>query len=260
MTMVSQDAARRWITRWDRQQEGYVPEREDRFTTLIDAVELTAGREDPLVVDLGCGPGSLAARLLDRLPRATVVAVDADPMLLGLGRAAYEGTPGLRFTELDLAAPGWAARLGLDRPADAAVSTTALHWMRPDQLRAMYAELATVLRPGGVVLNGDNLSVEDASPALGRLEHALLERRTARRFAGDQPEDWAAWWAEFTTDPELSELIARHLGDTRGGSAHGSPSGLLSTHVEALSAAGFAEIGPVWQHGNDRVLCGVLPG
>lgn len=257
MTTVSHDAARRWITRWDRQQEGYVPDREDRFTSLIDAVEVTAGREDPLVIDLGCGPGSLAVRLLERLPAATVVAVDADPLLLTLGRAAYDGTPGLRFTELDLGTPGWSARLGLDRPADAAVSTTALHWMTPDGLRAMYAELATVLRPGGVVLDGDHLRIEDASPTLARLEAELYDRRTARRFAADRPEDWVAWWEALAADPELAGLVADRGGKSDSAGHHGSPPGLLSTHVKALHEAGFAEVGTLWQHGNDRLLCGV---
>src|SRR3984957_10094970 len=106
-------AARDWIDRWDRQQEVYMPDREERFTALIDAVEASAGRPDPLILDLGCGPGSLAVRLLTRLPAATVVAVDADPVTLALGRAAHADRPGLRFLSLDLREAGWAGRLGL---------------------------------------------------------------------------------------------------------------------------------------------------
>jgi trans-aconitate methyltransferase len=122
-------AARDWIERWDRQQEIYLPDREDRFTALIDAVEASAGRTDQLVLDLGCGPGSLAVRLLARLPEATVVAIDGDPVTLALGRAAYADLPGLRFLSLDLRAAGWPSRLGLEpgAQADAVVSTTALH-------------------------------------------------------------------------------------------------------------------------------------
>ncbi len=30
---------RDWLRRWDRQQEGYIPEREARFTAMFDAVE-----------------------------------------------------------------------------------------------------------------------------------------------------------------------------------------------------------------------------
>src|ERR1700735_1374734 len=124
-------AARDWIDRWDRQQEVYMPDREERFTALIDAVEAGTGRPDPLVLDLGCGPGSLAVRLLDRLPRARVIGIDADPVSLALGQAAYSDRPGLRLVDLDLREPGWSARLGLAPPtnADAAVSTTALHWL-----------------------------------------------------------------------------------------------------------------------------------
>ena len=110
-------AARDWIDRWDRQQEVYMPDREERFTALIDAVEAGTGRPDPLVLDLGCGPGSLAVRLLARLPEATVVAVDADPVTLALGRAGYAAVSGLRFADLDLRTTGWSSRLGLRRPA-----------------------------------------------------------------------------------------------------------------------------------------------
>ena len=93
LTELDPAAARDWITRWDRQQEVYLPDREERFTALIDAVQTGAGRPDPLVIDLGCGPGSLSARLLARIPAATVIAVDADPVTLSLGQAAYGGVP-----------------------------------------------------------------------------------------------------------------------------------------------------------------------
>ncbi|MFD2356006.1 class I SAM-dependent methyltransferase [Nonomuraea ferruginea] len=162
--MLDHDAALAWMARWDRQQEGYLPDREERFTAMIDAVE-ALGRPDPLVADLGCGPGSLAARLVERLPGARVVGVDADPLLLGLGRAAY---PHLTLVSADLRKPGWTAALGLDGPADAAVSTTALHWIDPEELKAMYADVASILRPGGLLLNGDHLDTDDATPRAGR--------------------------------------------------------------------------------------------
>ena len=122
MPEFDRDTAREWIERWDRQQEESLPDREDRFTALIDAVEDGTGRPDPLILDIGCGPGSLGVRLLARLPRATVIGIDADPVSLTLGRAAYQDLPGLRFADLDLRVPGWAARLGLGtRAPDAAV-------------------------------------------------------------------------------------------------------------------------------------------
>lgn len=259
MPSLGQDDARQWIDRWERQQEDHLPDREERFTALIDAVEAGAGRADPLVIDLGSGPGSLSVRLLDRLPDARVVAVDTDPVTLALGRAAYAGRPGLRFAELDLRTAGWPAGLGLDAQADAAVSTTALHWLGPEELRAMYAELATVLRPGGLLLNGDHFAVEEAaSPVLARLGRALIEREERRRFPGGHEESWTGWWEAVAADPALAAAAAERADRAVDANHHGSPSGLLATHTDALRAAGFTEIGTLWQRGDNRLLCAVL--
>jgi SAM-dependent methyltransferase len=258
MPELDRDAALDWVARWDSQQLGYLPDREERFTALIDAVQEGTSRPDPLVLDLGAGPGSLAVRLLDRLPAATVVAVDADPLLLALGRVAWPDRAGLRFAEADLRQPGWSGGLGLDRPVDAAVSTTALHWLPPGALAAMYAELATVLRPGGLLLNGDHLSEdEQTAPTLARLGRALIEREEERRFPAGHPETWDGWWAAVGAEPALAPLLAEREKRFGGSNHHGSPSGRLVTHVAALQVAGFAEIGILWQRGENRLLCAV---
>jgi SAM-dependent methyltransferase len=256
---VDRDIAMQWINRWDAQQQSYMPDREERFTALIDAVEAGTGRDDPLVLDLGCGPGSLAVRLLDRMPGAHVVAIDTDPLLLTLGRAAYSGLPGLRFADQDLRASGWTGALALDRAVDAAVSTTALHWLHAEALRGMYAQLATVLRPGGLLLDGDHLKEDKTvAPTLARLGEALTEC-VAQRFTGaSDREDWSAWWQAATTDPELAEPAAERQQRGLSEDHHGSESVLLSEHVAALRAAGFTEIGTLWQYGDNRILCAVM--
>ena len=259
--VVSREAAAAWIDRWDAQQQGFLPDREERFTALIDAVADGVGRRDPLVLDLGCGPGSLAVRLLDRIPGATVIGVDADPILLALAGAAWAGRAGLRFAELDLRIAGWAAALGLDRPADAAVSTTALHWLPPEALAAMYTEVATVLRPGGLMLDGDHLAEDETtSPTLARLGRALTEREERRRPPAAAADTWVGWWEAVVADPALAGLAARRERLGLGSEHHGSPSGLLTVHVDALRKAGFAEVGTLWQRGGNRLLCAVLGG
>ena len=258
--MISRDVAKAWIDRWDSQQQAYLPDREDRFTAMIDAVEETAGRPDPLVLDIGSGPGSLAVRLLERMPSATVVAVDADPLLVALGASAWRDLPGLRFADVDLRSADWSAALDLDRRPDAAVSTTALHWLMQPALAALYAELARLLRPGGLVLNGDHLREDADSPVLARLGRALIEREEQRRFPGGYAENWTSWWAAASADPELAGLYADRQARRVESEHHGSPAGRLSVHVDALHGAGFTEVGTLWQRGENRVLCGVLPG
>jgi SAM-dependent methyltransferase len=258
---LDREQARDWIRRWDVQQANYLSDREERFTALIDAVEEGTGRADPLVLDLGCGPGSLAVRLLDRLPKATVIAIDADQVLLALARAAWPDRPGLKIAERDLRSAGWSAGLGLDRAADAAVSTTALHWLTAAGLTALYAELATVLRPGGLFLDGDHLR-EDATqaPVLARLGRALTDRAQRRHPAADGALTWESWWQEVAADAALAGLLRQRDQLQLDSGHHGSPAGLMGTHAGALRAAGFAEVGTLWQHGDNRLLCGVLAG
>lgn len=256
--VLSTEAARAWIERWDEQQQDFLPDREERFTALIDAVEEGAGRPDPLVLDLGCGPGSLAVRLLARLPEATVVAIDADPVLLALGRAASAELPGLRFAEADLRVPGWSQSLRLDREPDAAVSTTALHWLTEQALAALYAEVAGVLRPGGLLLDGDHMREDETVvPTLVRLGRALIEREERRRAPGGRTESWTGWWAAVAADPVLAPLVAARQRLGLDSEHHGSAAGRLSVQVGALRAAGFAEVGTLWQRGENRLLCGV---
>ncbi|HEX2131581.1 MAG TPA: class I SAM-dependent methyltransferase [Actinophytocola sp.] len=242
--------ARQWVQRWDAQQERYIPDREERFRVVVDVVRAVVGTETATVVDLGCGPGSLSARIADALPHATVAGVDADPLLLGLGAANV----GQRVTlvEADLGQPGWPERTGLTGPWDAAVSSTALHWLEPDALAALYRTLAERLRPGGVFVNADHLGL--GMPTVDAIADAVRLARTAR-VGTDANEDWAQWWQALAEDEELAPLL-----DARSARAiaHSGENGLTVTqHADLLRAAGFAEAAPVWQFGDDHVLVAV---
>ncbi|GLW91111.1 class I SAM-dependent methyltransferase [Actinokineospora globicatena] len=232
-----------WIARWDAQQEFYVPHREALFGVIADAVVEVAGRVDPLVLDLGCGPGALGVRLRARVPGARVIGIDSNPLLLGLARAAY---PEEEFVTADLGEPGWADRLGLERPVDAVVSTTALHWLPEARLKVTYAEARSALAPGAILLDGDHLTADDTAPTLARVHRAL-----GRSTAGKPQDDWEEWWAAIARDGVFGELVTPRAHDPH------SETQSLSTHLRALASAGFAEVDTIWQHGDSRVLAAI---
>lgn len=252
--MPTEEIARRWLDRWDRQQEYYLPDREERFTVIGDVVASSVGRPDPLIVDLGCGPGSTSIRLLDRLPEASIVAVDADPLLLGLAASAYGDRTRIRFVEQDLRDAGWSEALGLDRAPDAFVSTTALHWLTRTELASVYAAAGRLLRRGGVLVNGDQLGDGPALPRLSSLNRRVGELRS-ERLALPRDEDWNTWWDAIASAPELRDLLG---GRTPRPVDHNVPDEpTLADHVGWLTDAGFSEVGTVWQCGEDRVLVAV---
>ncbi|GAA2511101.1 class I SAM-dependent methyltransferase [Pilimelia columellifera] len=244
------NTARAWLARWDAQQEHYIADREERFTVIADLVaSATANQPQPSVVDLGCGPGSLSTRLAERLPKATIVGVDTDPLLLALARSAH---PDARWVDADLTAPGWPAVAGLADPIDAAVSTTALHWIAEDDLAGIYRELADLIRPGGIFVNADHLYDEQST--VGDLAEAISEAR-AERAGVTANENWESWWAAAAADPELAGLVAERERHTNSGHTGNRLS--AAGHARLLRAAGFAQVGVVWQYGNDTVLAAV---
>jgi SAM-dependent methyltransferase len=250
MNAVATETATRWLQRWDAQQERYVPDREERFRVVIDVVREVTGGGPAGVVDLGCGPGSLSKRLVEALPEVQVVGVDADPLLLGLGRAHAD--PRIRLIEADLANPGWVDATGLPGPWDAAVSSTALHWLTPADLGQLYRTLARNLRPGGVFVNADNMGLGQSR--LDAIADAVRDART-RRVGTSDNEGWREWWQALQRDDDLAPLL-----DVRSSAAiaHSGENGLtVWQHAELLRRAGFAEAGPVWQFGDDHVLVAV---
>lgn len=111
------------------------PQRE-MATAVLDRLEL---RGDETVLDAGCGSGAVTRLLLERLPDGEVIAVDADPDMVGHARAALPATVTVLRQDLQ--------ELALDRRVDAAFSNAVFHWV-PDHER-LFAALAAALRSGG---------------------------------------------------------------------------------------------------------------
>ncbi|NEB05549.1 class I SAM-dependent methyltransferase [Streptomyces sp. SID13726] len=240
-----------WQESWDRQQEWYMPDREERFRVMLDMVEALVGPA-PRVLDLACGTGTITARLLARFPGATSTGVDLDPALLTIARGTFAGDDRVTFVEADLTDPHWPTRLPHES-YDAILTATALHWLRRDPLAALYGRISELARPGGVFMNADHMT-DDSTPRINAAEraqrHALMER--AR---GDGALDWADWWQLAAEDPVLAEPTARRF-EIYGEHAEGeTPS--VQWHARVLREHGFDEARPVWCSPSDTLLLGL---
>lgn len=109
-----------------------------------DVVSLAARHPEPIIVDLGSGPGALALTIAQRVPAARVVGVDPAAAMreLAAARAAASGLANVSFVA------GHAEEVPLaDSGVDVVVSTLSMHhW--PDPASA-FAEIARILRPDG---------------------------------------------------------------------------------------------------------------
>ncbi|MEV7239745.1 class I SAM-dependent methyltransferase [Streptomyces sp. NPDC093248] len=240
-----------WQESWDRQQEWYMPDREERFRIMLDMVEALVGTA-PRVLDLACGTGTITARLLARFPDATSTGVDLDPALLAIARGTFEGDDRVSFVTADLKDRDWPARLPYDS-YDAVLTATALHWLHSEPLAALYGRLAELVRAGGVFMNADHM-IDESTPRINAAERAQRHARMdqAKR---DGALDWAEWWRVAAEDPVLAEPTARRF-EIYGEHADGDmPS--PAWHARVLREKGFEEARPVWSSPSDTLLLAV---
>ena len=252
MTSLDHDPALTALVRsWDDQQAAYIAEREQRFTTMLDVLELVTGGGPLVVLDLACGPGSLSRRVLERVPQARVTAIDFDPVLLALAAhdlAEFGGR--CRIVDGDLAGSRWADALAGEIPT-AAVSTTALHWLAVADLANLYRQLAEILPTGGVFLNGDHLQYDATTPTLVDIA-ARHDAATQARAHVAGVATWEEWWVHAAEHPRLAPLVAERTARFADRPPNG-PVG-VGVHLDALRAAGFAEVSTVWQLLDDHIV------
>lgn len=245
-----------WMQRWDQQQSGYLPDREERFTAMLDVLEALLP-EQFVAIDLACGPGSISQRLLARFPQARSVAVDFDLVLLMLGQQVLGDMQGrLRWVEADLREPSWQTQLG-EKQVDAVLSTTALHWLPAPSLVELYHQLGKLVRPGGVVLNGDHLAFAPHLPTFRTLAEVVQKRRSASTSTHTDAEDWYTWWDALKREPGMEPVLAEreHRFIDSYHDSHNFT--ILELHEAAMRDAGFREVGVIWQHVDNRVVMAV---
>ncbi|MFJ2258046.1 class I SAM-dependent methyltransferase [Streptomyces sp. NPDC087844] len=240
-----------WQESWDRQQEWYLPDREERFRVMLDMVEALVGPE-PRVLDLACGTGSITARLLERFPKAVSTGVDLDPALLTIAEGTFAGDDRVAFVTADLKDPEWVSLLPYES-YDAVLTATALHWLHSEPLAVLYGQVAGVVREGGVFMNADHM-VDGTTPLINAADRAQRHARMDEaRAAGVL--DWAQWWQLAAADPVLAGPTARRF-EIYGEHADGdTPS--AEWHARALREAGFAEARAVWRSPSDALVLAV---
>jgi hypothetical protein len=255
---------RHWVERWERMQERYLVRRAERFATMIYLVQECCSVPEvpaPRVLFLGCGPGSLMEPLLDAIPGASVWGVDLNPAMLllagerlarfGMRPRANEGAR-VHLVRADLRDPSWAE--GIPLPLDAVLSATALHWLLPEPLTALYRQLIGMLRPGGLLLNADHVGSE--YPPLQRAWEGHREGMREREGHGEA-DDWDGWWQAYSRALGLERGPQASIDGWEGGVEDGLP---LAWHLDRLRACGFRSVDCFWRSDCDAIYGGFAGG
>lgn len=120
----------------------------------------------------------------------------------------------------------------------------------------LYHQLGKLVRPGGVVLNGDNCEFGPHMPTFRKVTEMVQRRISVNASIQGDAEEWSAWWDALRREPGMEPIFAererRFIDKTHRGSHT-----LVELHEAALRDAGFREVGVIWQHMDNRVVMGV---
>ena len=181
------------------------------------------------VLDLGCGTGTVAKRVLDRFPNAQLSCLDLAANMIAMAREKLAGYPRVSFILGDFTA------MAEGETYDVVVSSLALHHLAADaEKRQFYRRIYLSLRPGGVFYNAD--AVLGTSDFLQRMYMRQWRAFMGRNISLEEVEN--KWIPNYEAEDHPAKLT-----------------GQLAWLVEA----GFADVDVLWKYYNFAVYGGRKP-
>jgi hypothetical protein len=233
---------------WERMQRNYMADREGRFRLTLDYLAAVRGEAGLHILVVGARPASLVRRLVERFPDGRINAMEQDPVHLEICRSCGD-TERVEWIQAEPGSTAWAARLA---PAslDAIVSMTAFHWYSAGKISDLYEIAAGLLKPKGLLINDHHMPFSRG--ALRDVGTRLHEEWQAQQLAAAPADCWEGFWEAAGQEPDLAPLFAQRQSLGNPQVADQWPS--VHFHIEALRAAGFAEVTEAWRHLDDALI------
>ena len=153
MSHTKPDDPSHWLTSWRVRQylnrANNIPYRSDGEQVLLDFIPMSTRR----ILDLGTGDGRLIKLLRQKIPNIKCIGIDFSPHMLNILRRLYEADKSVSIVEHDFGSQ--LPEIGF---FDAIVSSLAIHHLRDHRKKALYSEIHSMLRPGGIFCNLDHVA------------------------------------------------------------------------------------------------------
>jgi trans-aconitate methyltransferase len=201
-----------FVRRW-QQKDADVTDRLDFPRELTASVVATGPKPPWLMIDVGSGPGTYLAVLLDAFPKARGVWVDSSEPMLEIARvrlASYAGR-----VDYEVADMRELRSIGLP-PADVLVTSRAAHHLTYEALVDFYRAGFDQLVSGGWIANLDH--TEPAGTWEDRYKQIRKLQRVPRPHSDDLPKH-----------------------------RHDHPRPTAAENISALTTAGFEDVELVWK-------------
>jgi ubiquinone/menaquinone biosynthesis C-methylase UbiE len=164
--------------------ESHIRKLVPRYDEILGwTLDVVVAADPDSVVELGPGTGALSAAVLERLPRASLAAVEASASMASRVEERLS-----RFGSQARVLVGDARAFEPDTPVDVVVSNLVLHNLEPESRELLLGRVRSWLRRGGIFVWGEFLRFEDAT--LGDRVRSYRQRLSAEKSC---PPELARW-------------------------------------------------------------------
>ncbi|HII08156.1 MAG TPA: class I SAM-dependent methyltransferase [Methanosphaera sp.] len=210
---------------FDAQVQKNIPCYNEMLTALINAIP--DDKENPKILDLGCGTGNITKRVMERFPQARVTCLDLSENMIEIAKQKLSEYESIEYVIGDF------TQMQSDEKYDAIISSLALHHIPNDEEKEqMYKSIYDSLECGGVFYNADVIKANSA-----------YNDRLYKQIATE----------DMKKNGVTEEEIAEHNGKR---DANDIPTTLIN-HVKMLENVGFTQIDVIWKYYSNAVYGGV---
>lgn len=209
---------------FDKQVQRNIPCYNQMLEALINAIPDT--KENPKILDLGCGTGNITLKVLERFPKAQVTCLDLSENMIEIAKEKLSEYDNVEYVVDDF------TQTGLTEKYDAIISSLALHHIPNDREKEeMYKAIYNALTSNGVFYNADVI----------KASNEYNQKLYNKIAVTDMKENGV-------TDEEISE----HKGKR---DANDIPTTMFN-HIKMLENVGFKEIDVIWKYYSNAVYGG----
>lgn len=212
-----------------------------RYDEILNVIVRLVPPNVEQVLELGCGTGELSLKLLERYPKAKLVAIDYSQRMIAFAKAKITSAGyGDRWRGVQLDFGAWANRevsssLGIE--FNACVSSLAIHHLTNEMKLKLFEKIYENLKSGGVFWNADPVLAE-----FPQLQEVYQKIR----------EEWALEQGTSFTE------VRTKLGTTKPyGYSSQDQLATLEEHLQMLKTAGFTTAAVPWKYYGMAVFGGV---
>jgi tRNA (cmo5U34)-methyltransferase len=200
------------------------------YPTMVRALvqSIPFGRALPIrVIDLGCGTGMVAAKVLEVFPNAQITCLDVAENMIAVAQARLARYPRMEYVVADF------GTFNFDAEYDVVVSSLALHHLATDKDKQdFYRRIYQNLSPGGVFYNADVILASS-----GFLQDVCMnEWRRFMRQSVSENDIEGKWIPKYQEEDRPAKLIDQ---------------------LAWMTEIGFVDVDVIWKYYNFAVYGGI---